>query len=59
MEVSGMIAAALDTRAANYGGITRRRFYCLNNHFIDMQILGEFDDARMNCTIQVTHRRGG
>jgi hypothetical protein len=33
-------------------------FYCLNNHCIDMQVIGEFADARMNFTMQVTDRRG-
>ena len=33
-------------------------FYCLNNHFADMQILGEFADARMNFTVPVTDQHG-
>lgn len=32
-------------------------FYCLNHHFIDMQILGEFGDERMNFTMPVTDCR--
>ena len=32
-------------------------FYCLNNHFADMQIVGAFADARMNFTVPVTNHR--
>ena len=32
--------------------------YCFNHHFADMQILGEFADARMNFTVSVTDHRG-
>jgi hypothetical protein len=33
--------------------------YCLNHHLVDMQIRGEFADARMNFTVPVTDNRGG
>jgi len=33
-------------------------FYCLNHHYADMQILGEFADSRMNFTMEVTDLRG-
>lgn len=33
-------------------------FYCLNHSCTDMQISGEFADARMNFTMPVTDPRG-
>ena len=33
-------------------------FFCFNHHIANMQILGEFVDARMNFTIPVTDLRG-
>jgi hypothetical protein len=33
--------------------------FCLANHIRDMQILGKFDDTRMNFTVAVTNRRTG
>lgn len=33
-------------------------FFCFNRHIANMQILGEFLDARMNSTIPVTDLRG-
>ena len=32
-------------------------FFCFNRHITNMQILGEFVDARMNFTFPVTERR--
>ena len=32
-------------------------FFCFNRHITDMQILGEFVDARINFTIPVTDLR--
>ena len=33
-------------------------FFCFNRHINNMQILGEFANARMNFTIPVTDLRG-
>ena len=33
-------------------------FFCFNRHSTNMQILGEFADARMNFTFPVTDLRG-
>lgn len=33
-------------------------FFCFNRHIINMQILGEFADARMNFTFPVSDVRG-
>jgi len=33
-------------------------FFCFNRHITNMQILGEFADARMNFTFPVTDLRG-
>jgi hypothetical protein len=33
-------------------------FYCFNHQCADMQILGEFADARMNFSVPVTDPRG-
>ena len=33
-------------------------FFCFNRHITNMQILGEFADARMNFIIPVTDLRG-
>ena len=33
-------------------------FFCFNHHSTNMQILGEFADARMNFTFPVTDLRG-
>ena len=34
-------------------------FFCFNRHITNMQILGEFANARMNFTFPVTDLRGG
>jgi hypothetical protein len=34
-------------------------FFCFNRHIANMQILGEFANARMNFTFPVTDLRGG
>jgi hypothetical protein len=34
-------------------------FYCFNRHINNMQILGDFVNARMNFTLAVTDLRGG
>jgi len=34
-------------------------FFCFNRHIANMQILGEFADARMNFSFPVTDLRGG
>jgi len=34
-------------------------FFCFNHHITNMQILGEFADARMNFTFPVSDLRGG
>ena len=34
-------------------------FFCLNRHIKNMQILGDFVNARLNFTIPVTELRGG
>ncbi len=33
-------------------------FFCFNSHIKNMQILGEFANARMNFTVPVTDLRG-
>jgi len=33
-------------------------FFCFNRHIANMQVLGEFADARMNFTFPVTDLRG-
>jgi len=33
-------------------------FFCFNRHITNMQMLGEFVDARMNFTFPVTDLRG-
>ena len=33
-------------------------FFCFNRHITNMQILGEFADARMNVTFPVSDLRG-
>jgi hypothetical protein len=32
--------------------------YCLDHHMANMQILGEFNDPRLNFTVPVTDLRG-
>jgi hypothetical protein len=34
-------------------------FFCFNRHLKNMQILGEFANARINFTMPVTDLRGG
>lgn len=44
--------------AREFGTGLEAIFYCLNHHHADMQILGEFGDARMNFAVPVTDVRG-
>lgn len=45
-------------KARVFGTGLEALFFCFNHHVANMQILGEFGDARMNFTIPVTDLRG-
>ncbi len=52
----GWTARADEARV--FGSGLEAIFYCLDNNCADMQISGEFADARMNFTMPVTDSRG-
>ena len=45
-------------KARVFGTGLEALFFCFNRHAANMQVLGEFVDARMNFTMPVTDLRG-
>ena len=45
-------------KARVFGTGLEALFFCFNRHITNMQMLGEFVDARMNFTFPVTDLRG-